>query len=279
MTAVSAPGSSQGPSDDSKRVARSRPVVASCFAIGLIALGGVAGAGRHALWQVVRACVADYQTTGAPYPCLAVDLSGGVDRGAVVLRPPFGAPDTILSPTRAVVGVEDPWLQSPTAPNYFAAALQARAFVRKPDGSAPKLDEVALAANSRFARTQDQLHIHVGCASPRIRQALRLLAASQKVGDWTPIGALGPSSELWGMRAGRPNLDQIEPFRLAAQRFAAEDADLSRLTIAAVGMHVDDHDEMALLVVDDRGAENPDFPADEIVDSRCRAFRGSAAAR
>ena len=32
---------------------------------------------RMALWQVVRACVADFKLTGTPFPCLEVDLSGG----------------------------------------------------------------------------------------------------------------------------------------------------------------------------------------------------------
>jgi hypothetical protein len=30
---------------------------------------------RLELWQVVRACVADFKLTGAPFPCLNVDLS------------------------------------------------------------------------------------------------------------------------------------------------------------------------------------------------------------
>ncbi|MBV8797428.1 MAG: hypothetical protein JO136_21025, partial [Hyphomicrobiales bacterium] len=44
---------------------------------------------RTVLWQVVRACVADYKLTGTPFPCLEVNLSGGEDLGTVVLRPPF----------------------------------------------------------------------------------------------------------------------------------------------------------------------------------------------
>ena len=35
---------------------------------------------RMALWQVVRACVADYKLTGAPFPCLEVNLAGGEER-------------------------------------------------------------------------------------------------------------------------------------------------------------------------------------------------------
>jgi CDP-diacylglycerol pyrophosphatase len=190
--------------DQRKRLVRSRPFVASSFIVGLVAFGGGGAVERHALWQVVRACVADHQSTGAPFPCLAVELSGGIDRGYVVLRPPFGAPDTILAPTRQVLGVEDPWLQSPAAPNYFAAALQARSFVKRLDGSEPRLSEVALAVNSRFTRTQDQLHIHIGCASPQVQQAMRRLAASMKVGEWARVDSPAPDRRCGDCaRAGR----------------------------------------------------------------------------
>ena len=69
-----------------------------------------AGSDRQALWEVVRACLANYELTGMAFPCLEVNLTGGVEQGYVVLRPPFGAPDTILTPTRRIVGIEDPWL-------------------------------------------------------------------------------------------------------------------------------------------------------------------------
>ena len=272
MAAAFPPNVDARPSDARRRLVRSRPFVASSFLVGLVALGGGEAAERDALWQVVRACVADHQSTGAPFPCLAVDLAGGVDRGYVVLRPPFGAPDTILAPTRKVAGVEDSWLQSPAAPNYFAAALQARSFVAKPDGSAPRLSEVALAVNSRFTRTQDQLHVHIGCSSPQVQRAMRLLAASMKVGEWARVDSLVPGSELWGLRTGRSDLAQTEPFRLAAERFAVEDSDLGRLMVSVVGTRIADRDELLLLVADHRGQERSGHLwAEEIVDPGCLA--------
>ena len=89
------------------------------------------------LWQVVRACVADYKLTGTPFPCLEVDLSGGEERGTVVLRPPL-LEDTVLAPTRLITGIEDPFLRSPEAPNYFDAAWRARTFLKDEDGQAPE---------------------------------------------------------------------------------------------------------------------------------------------
>jgi hypothetical protein len=70
------------------------------------------------LWQVERACVADFKLTGTPFPCLEVDRSGGEERGNVVLRPPL-LDDTILAPMRKITGIEDPFLQSPLGAELF----------------------------------------------------------------------------------------------------------------------------------------------------------------
>ena len=271
MAAAFPPSAGANLSKVRRRFFRSRPLIASCLIVGLVGFGG--GVERHALWPVVSACIADYRATGASFPCLAVDLSGGIDRGTAVLRPPIGPPDTILSPTRKVVGVEDPWLQSPAAPNYFAAALQARSFVSGRAGRAPEVGDIALAANSRFARSQDQLHIHIGCASPRIRRWLRLAAGSMKVGKWAQSAPLASDAALWAMPTGQADLAGVEPFQLTAQQFAGED--LARLTIAVIGARAGDRDELTLIVAENDGSAE-DFSAEDIIDPRCRGADSSA---
>ncbi len=87
-----------------------------------------------ALWQVVRAYVADYKLTGAPFPCLEVNIAGGEARGNVVLRAPL-QDETLLVPTRRITGVEDPLLRSPGAPNYFDAASRARSLLNSRTGA------------------------------------------------------------------------------------------------------------------------------------------------
>jgi hypothetical protein len=72
-------------------------VVAGVVAVTALATSAI-GHDRLALWRVVQACVADFKLTGAPFPCLEVDLSGGEDRGVVVLRPPLSN-DLIIAPT------------------------------------------------------------------------------------------------------------------------------------------------------------------------------------
>ena len=204
------------------------------------------GLDRLALWQVVRACVADFELTGSPFPCLEVDLSGGEEGGSVVLRPPL-SDDTILAPTRRIVGIEDPFLQSTGAPNYFDAAWRARSFLRGPDGRAPERDAVALVVNPAVVRDQDQLHIHVGCLLPPARQAIAAAAPRVPIGEWAPIGAVVPHTMFWGTRIGGTNLSDVEPFRLAAEALADKAGRRGDLTVAVAGVRVANDDDFLIL--------------------------------
>ena len=168
-----------------------------------------------ALWQVVRACVADYKLTGTPFPCLEVNLAGGEELGNVVLRPPL-LDDTILAPTRRIKGVEDPFLRSPEAPNYFDAAWRARTFLKDADGEAPERDAIALFVNSAIVRTQDQLHIHVGCLLPYARRTLAAAAPKVPMGEWAQIGPVVPHTMFWAYRI--PGTDLGERQSVSARR-------------------------------------------------------------
>jgi CDP-diacylglycerol pyrophosphatase len=201
---------------------------------------------RMALWQVVRACVADYKLTGAPFPCLEVNLAGGEELGSVVLRPPL-LNDTVLSPTRRIIGIEDPFLKSPEAPNYFDAAWRARAFLRDAGGQVPERDAIALFVNSAIVRTQDQLHIHVGCLNPYARRTLAAAAPKVPMGEWAQIGPVVPHTVFWAYRIPGTDLANVNPFRLAAEELGGKTGGPGDLTVVVVGVRVDSDDEFLIL--------------------------------
>ncbi len=201
---------------------------------------------RMVLWQVVRACVANYKLTGTPFPCLEVDLDGGKGRGSVILRPPL-SDDTILSPTRQISGVEDPFLQAPEAPNYFDAAWRARTFLKDPNGRAPDRDAVALFVNAAAQRTQDQLHIHMGCLVPYARRTLAAAAPKVPMGAWAQIGAVVPHTMFWAYRIPGTDLASVNPFRLAAEEVAGKSRGPGDLAVAVAGVRVDNQDQFLIL--------------------------------
>lgn len=176
----------------------------------------------RALWMLVDArCNQGW----APLPFVACDP----ERGVALLRGQCGPTHALLVALARRSGVESPELLRDDEPDYFAEAWARRASTIAAAGrTTAGSDEVGLAVNSRWARSQDQLHIHIDFVRPQVRAAIR---------QWAAQGAAQPGIELFG-HAYRithvPGWGRPTPFQLAAQ---ASDAPGQREgnTIAAVG--------------------------------------------
>ena len=150
-----------------------------------VAMAGAPGADADpsALWNIVGGqCVPDQRAHDDPAPCATVDLRGG----SAVLKDLVGATQFLLIPTERTSGIDDPMILAPGTPNYFAAAWRARTFVDERAGSTLPREWISLAINSAFARSQNQLHIHVDCVRPDVREALDEHAAAVGPG-WSPF--------------------------------------------------------------------------------------------
>lgn len=219
----------------------------------------------------MRTCVANHALTGAAFPCLEVNLFGGEERGYVILRPPFGKPDTILSPTKRIVGLEDPSLRTLAAPNYFEDAWNARGVLADPVQMPLTHSDVALAVNARASRTQDQLHIHIGCISRQAKQTLQTIAPQLPEDMWAPIQERIQGFAFWGRRIAGETLAGVNPFRLAAEGFPDGTKSSVQSAIVVAGTQLaDGRNEFILLVwrPDPFGLSRP-FAAEDILDASC----------
>ena len=231
-----------------------------------------AGLDRLALWPVVRACVADFKLTGAPFPCLKVDISDGEERGDVVLRPPL-LHDLILAPTRKIVGIEDPFLQSPEAPNYLDAAWRARSFLKGADGQAPAARRGRPWSSTPPLSGPRISFISTSVASirPSGARSLRPRRRSRsKNGRGSTLSF--PIRRSGGRASGRTDLSDVEPFRLAAEALADKVKDLGIMMIMVAGVRVEGDDEFVILA-SYAGAPGAWWPvgADSLLDRKCPA--------
>ncbi len=184
-------------------------LVGGLIALALTALATWAfGMERGALWQVVRACVADKKLTGSPLPCLDVDLTAEASSTAMSCYAIRLTGDTILAPTRKVIGVEDPFLYSRRGAELFRCGLARSLFPSRRERKV---------ARSRSRRTRRQLRRDpdAGPAShpyrlPGSRRAergggnraatrARRMGASRR--DHSPFGVLGHAHQ-----SGRPRV-------------------------------------------------------------------------
>ena len=139
---------------------------------------------------------------------------------------------------------------------------------RRAGGSSDR--RFALVVNSAVTRSQDQLHIHMGCLAPSAKRALDAAAPKLAVGEWSPIGFLIPHQPFWALRTGSADLDRIDPFRLAAEGFAGKVRSLALLTIVVASARIDGADEFVILA-SYAGAPHAWWPvgAENLLLARC----------
>lgn len=175
-----------------------------------------------ALWMIVDArCNQGW----APVP----GIECHAERGVALVKAQCGASRYLLVPLARRTGVESPELLDDSEPDYFAQAWAERERVIAASGrAAAGSDELGLAVNSRWGRSQDQLHIHIDRVHPQVRHAIR---------QWQLDGATRPDIELFGHAyriVHRTGFARPTPFQLAG---AAGEPAARREgnTIAAVG--------------------------------------------
>lgn len=126
-----------------------------------------------ALWQIVsEKCVPNLQQKGQPVPCQNVDLA----RGYATLKDLNGPLQYLLIPVAKTTGIESPQLLKPATPNYFDFAWRERHLLAQRRVAPIEDSALSLAINAEYGRTQNQLHIHISCLRPEVRQRLDALA-------------------------------------------------------------------------------------------------------
>lgn len=216
-----------------------------------------------ALWHIVHErCVS--APPGQTGPCAEVNQSAGY----AVLKDRVGVGQYLLIPTRRVTGMEDPAITRDDAPDYFAYAWRQTARLNRLLAHPLPMEDMALAINSAHGRSQNQLHIHVDCLSPDVKQALRqalpLLGAR-----WTPLPLHGHAWRAWLVRGESPS--GIRPFSLLARDMADPVHEMGQHTLVVAGVAWPGG-QHGFVVLDDHvdPARHDRAAGEELQDHRCQ---------
>ena len=200
-------------------------------------------ANPDALWQIVHdRCVPDQQTKGDPAPCARVDLAGGT----AVLKDLVGDTQFLLLPTARVTGIEDPAILAASSPNYFAAAWRAHDLLDQRAGRTLPRDDVGLAINSVYGRTQNQLHIHIDCLRPDVVAVLHDKGPSLGT-SWVRLPVPLQGRSYLARRLMDATLAHTNPFTLLANDVPGARTDMGKWTLDVAGITIDGHPEFILL--------------------------------
>jgi len=242
--------------------------LAVCAVLLLIPVSA-AQADSDALWNILHnLCVPDEQQHGNPAPCAVVNLSGGEQHGYVLLKDIAGATQFLLMPTAKITGIESPAILAPDATNYFAIAWQSRTYVKAIVQQTMPRNDISLAVNSVYGRSQNQLHIHIDCVRSDVRNALRAAEPTIR-GAWAPLGVALEGHQYLAMKVEGAQL-QVNPFKLLADGVPGARDAMGYQTLVVVGATFSNgHDGFILL--DDRAnaATGDTGSGEELQDHTC----------
>lgn len=204
--------------------------------LGLVILPIAARASDpSALWHIVHdRCVPDEEQHHDPAPCALVELADGEARGYVVLKDLVGATQFLVLPVARITGIESPALLAPDAPNYLQDAWSARRFVTARAPRPLAREDLSLAVNSAFGRTQNQLHVHVDCLGAGIRDALAR-HRGELGDDWKPFPERLAGHSYRARRLLRADLAGVNPFLLLADGIPGARQDMGAYTLFVAG--------------------------------------------
>jgi CDP-diacylglycerol pyrophosphatase len=202
---------------------------------------GQARADPNALWRIVHdGCAPHFEAGEGPKPCEAVDWNGSEAEGVAILKDRVGVAQMLAIPTRRMSGVEDPQMLAPDAPPVFADGWKAKTFVEaRLGGRVLPRDAVALAINSEFARSQNQLHVHVDCARADVMRALGGYRSSLD-DQWRAMTVPLNGRTYFARRLLTDDLSDEEPLlRLIADGLPEAEAHMGAMSLGVIGADFD----------------------------------------
>jgi CDP-diacylglycerol pyrophosphatase len=197
----------------------------------LLAAARPALADRLALWNIVHGqCVAHAEASQGFAPCVDLDIVAG----AALLKDLHGVAQELAIPTARVTGIEDPKVLAPGAPDYFGYAWKERTAVEAILKKNLPREDIGVAINSMYSRSQDQLHLHLDCMDKGV---VAELVAYQDALDATfrPMTVALNGRKYFARRVSEADFAAASPFMMLADGIDGARAQMGAWSLILVG--------------------------------------------
>ncbi|MEQ9744695.1 CDP-diacylglycerol diphosphatase [Pectobacterium actinidiae] len=203
------------------------------LAVIIAAIGWKVGRGNsNALWEIVsEQCVPNQQRNGKPAPCLEVNLA----KGYVLFDDRNGPYHDLLLPTEKISGIESPELLQQNIPNFFEQAWDKRGHLSREADKPIRDDYLSLAINSRYGRTQNQLHIHIACLRPEIYHTLNQQFPTLST-DWKTLPVKINGHVYLAKTLAVNELAQSDPFKTLDRYAQQQNESIGKYGLAMISM-------------------------------------------
>lgn len=194
----------------------------------------IAAADPNALWSIVdHQCVPAARASGSPGFCTAVDLS----KRYAILKDINGNTQYLLIPTDRVTGIESPSVLDANAHEYWSDAWSVRQYVGSRIGLTFPPNQLGLEINSKYRRSQQQLHIHMDCMHDGVIKGLaQYRTAEPGTWHWTTL-----DGNRYRVMRVLSLTGKSDPFRIVARDRHGSEA-MAQQTILVTGAGPSDDD-------------------------------------
>jgi CDP-diacylglycerol pyrophosphatase len=242
-----------------------------CAAIALVVALASSFASRSALGFVVESCRVSASLTGMAFPCLKVVGSNDPMRAYAILHEPTYRERTILTPLAAINGIEDPRLLEADGPNYLGDAWNERLLVLKGYPAKDPWLDAAVAINAETNRTQDHLHVHIGCIGNRLKSALQGNAAAISSDRFVKMKTRLAWRVFFVKFYPGDDVPAINPFKAVADGVPDARQNMADVAIGVVGAMKSGERGFYVLAETNRPGEESYGSAEDLVDPKCRS--------
>ena len=200
------------------------------FMVAIVIWSLFARGNSAALWQIINLqCLPNQQQNGTPAPCLKVDLS----ERYLLFKDQKGPYHYLIMPTDKISGIESPVLQTTPVRPYISQAWNNRAQLSNDIGKPLNDEWIALAVNSKYGRSQHQLHIHLACLHPDVYQVLH--EQVQHIDQqWRPLTEKLMGHHYLGKKLAGADLAKEDPFQLLQTYAVTQGDDISNYGLAVI---------------------------------------------
>jgi len=219
----------------------------------------------NALWNIIsQKFVPNQRSNGKPAPCAQVDEQ----QGFVVLKDINGPLQYLLMPSARITGMESPALLEPSTPNFFSQAWAARHYMAEKYGKPIDDNNVSLAINSQYGRSQNQLHIHISCLLPDVKNTLIKDGAAMGY-NWQELPDKLLGHTYLARKVTPAELNQRGAFRILAEGVPDADKKMGHFGMAMVSLQGGDF----LLLASERNLlKLNNASTEEIQDHDCKVL-------
>jgi len=232
-----------------------------------------ARADSNALWHIIDTqCVPHQLQQGSAAPCAKVDLTPDRAHGYVVLKDLVGPLQYLVMPTAPITGIESPELLDDKARNYWEDAWAARSFMEERYGASIPRQDVALAINSVYGRSQSQMHIHVSCIDPDVLAQVDAVKDRVPTGRWELLPTHLKGHSYLAMRVEALPGDRLglNPFLMMTEGIPHAVRDMGRYTLGMVAVEFAGHRDGFILLAGRAAAMQANRGhAEELQDHAC----------